>query len=112
MLNKIIVNDIQIIGSSVDGTVIVTAVRPGKRYVDGKATDEIDHYKYDVVLPNNGFEKITVKVKGNPLITKEQLAQKNGAIKVKFKGLAGRFYRNDAGIYILSASAESVEVVN
>lgn len=62
MLNRIIINDIQIIGSSVDGTVIVTAVRPGYKYVDGKATNEIDHYKYDVVLPNNGFEKITVKV--------------------------------------------------
>ncbi|MGN1144964.1 MAG: hypothetical protein ACI4R5_00835, partial [Acetatifactor sp.] len=44
--------------NSKDIAVLLVAVREGAEYKDGKATGNIDHYKYDVVLPCNQFEKI------------------------------------------------------
>ncbi len=98
--------------NSKDIAVLLVAVREGAEYKDGKATGNIDHYKHDAVLPCNQFEKITVKIKGAPIITQEQLEQKGGSIKVRFKNLTGKFYRTSTGEYALSATAEGLEVVN
>lgn len=98
--------------NSKDITVLLVAVREGAEYKDGKATGVIDHFKYDAVLPSNQFEKVTVKIKGACIVTQEQLEQKGGSIKVRFKNLTGKFYRTGTGEYALSATAEGLEVVS
>lgn len=94
-----------------DTTAILVAVRAGMEYKDGKATGNSDHYKYDVVLPANQYEKVSVKIKGDCLITPEQLEQKGGSMKVRFKNLTGKFYRTGTGDYALSATADGLEVI-
>lgn len=98
--------------NSKDVSVLLVAIREGAEYKDGKATGNIDHYKHDVVLPYNQFEKVTVKIKGVPVITQEQIDQKGGNVKIRFKNLTGKFYRTGNGEYALSASADGLEVVN
>lgn len=101
----------QISGNSSGIAMLVPPVSLGYEYINGKATDTISHIKYTAVFPDNQYEKVVIKVKGNkPLITNEQILQKGGSIKVIFKNLTGRFYRTKSGEYALSASADSVEV--
>lgn len=97
--------------NSTDETALLLEIRKGVVFENGKATDKIDHYKYDVVLPQNKYEKITVKISGDALVSNEQIAQKGGAVKVKFKNLTGKFYRMSNGEYALSASADGLEVL-
>lgn len=110
LINNLIINAEQICNSK-DTSVLIVDIREGIRYENGKPTGEIDHYKYDVVLPFNQYEKITVKIKGNALLTLEQITQKGGSVKVKFKDLTGKLYRNSNGDYDLSANATGLEIV-
>lgn len=91
---------------------IVTDINPGYEYVDGKKTENITCMKLTSVFPENGYEKIVVKVKGTKIpLTKEQIIQQGGKVNVRFKNLTGRFYRTNSGDYALSASADGVEVI-
>lgn len=102
----------QISGNAEGGGILLDEA-DGFEYVDGKRTDKQTHIKYSVVFPDREFEKIIVKVPGTkPVVTKEQLAQQRGKLKVRFKNLTGKFYRTNSGEYALSCSANSVEVVN
>ncbi len=107
----IILNTTQVSGNA-DGTAIITGISAGYEYVDGKRTENITHTRIEAVFPTNKYEKIAVKVKDLKLpITAEQLEQAGGQKKVKFKNLTGRFYRGNSGDYLLSASADSMEVL-
>ena len=97
--------------NSKDVSVILVSVKKGEEYKDGKPTGVIDHYKHEIALPYNQYEKITVKMKGACILTQEQLEQKGGSLKVRFKNLTGKFYRTNSGEYGLSATAEGMEVV-
>ena len=94
-----------------DTTVLLIAIREGVEYQDGKPTGNISHYKYDTVLPYNAYEKLTVKIAGVPLITQEQIDQKGGTVKVKFRNLVGAVYMKSNGEFAISASADGMEVV-
>lgn len=101
------------ISGTPNATGILTGVRARKGYIDGKPTDTITHYIYESVFDENGYEKVNVKIKGDkPLITSEMLEAKGGSVKVRFKGLTGKFYRTNSGEYALSCSAEGLEVLN
>lgn len=63
------------------------------------------------MIPQNKYDKITVKISGDILISNEQIAQKGGSLKVKFKNLTGKFYRMSNGDYGFSATAEGLEVI-
>lgn len=110
-VSDIIVTSKQIFNNSTDETALLLEVRKGFAYENGKATDKVDHHKYDVVIPQNKFDKITVKISGDALATNEQIAQKGGSLKVKFKNLTGKFYRMSNSEYGFSATAEGMEVV-
>lgn len=100
------------ISGTVDGKAIVTDMIPGYEYVDGKKTENITCMKLTSVFPENGYEKIVVKVKGTKIpLTKEQIVQKGGKVNVKYSNLTGRFYRTNSGEYALSASADGLEVM-
>ncbi len=110
-ITDILLNTPQVCGNA-DGSAIITGISAGYEYVDGKRTDNITHAKVEAVFPSNKYEKITVKVKDLKLpITAEQIEQAGGQKKVKFKNLTGRFYRANSGDYLLSASADSMEVI-
>lgn len=110
-ITDVIINTKQIFNNSADETALLLEVRKGYAYENGKATDRVDHHKYDVVIPQNKFDKITVKISGDALATNEQIAHKGGSLKVKFKNLAGKFYRMSNGEYGFSATAEGLEVL-
>lgn len=105
---KLTVN--QITGNP-EGKGILLGERAGYDYVDGKRTENQTHIKYQVVFPENDFEKVTVKVPGiKPVVTSEQLAQQ-GKVNVKFKNLIGKIYRKNSGEYDISVSADGLEVI-
>lgn len=102
---------LQITGSN-DAAGILLRILPGYEYQNGKRTDMQTHVKYEVVFPENNFEKVTVKVPGiKPVVSEEQLGLQKGKIKVKFKNLSGKFYRTNSGEYALTCSADGVEVI-
>ncbi len=107
----VILNSNQICGN-VDVPAIITGISAGYEYVEGKRTDNISHMKVDAVFPANKYERVIVKVKDLKLpINSEQLKQAGGQKKVRFKNLTGRFYQANSGEYLLSASADSMEVL-
>lgn len=104
-------NTNQITGNT-EGTAIALSITDGVGYADGKPTDEVVCKKVSVVCPDNHYKSVTVKVKDLKIpLTPELLQQSGGQKKVKFKNLTGKFWRNNAGEYILSASADSLEVI-
>lgn len=110
-ISKIKLDGAAICGNS-KGSVLLLSVADGYEYVDGKATSNINHQKYTVVLLDNDFEKIIIKVAGNqPVITNEQIQAQGGHVKAVFTGLTGKFYRSNSGEYLLSAKADAVEVL-
>lgn len=110
-ITDMVINTKQIFNNSADETALLLEVKKGFVYENGKATDRVDHYKYNVVIPQNKYEKITVKISGDALVTNEQIAQKGGSLKVKFKNLTGKYYRMSSGEYGFSATAEGMEVI-
>jgi len=99
----------QLLGA--DGVALLLAVRKRMLYENGKPTDKIEGYMYDIVAPQNGYQSMSIKIKGDMLITNEQIAQKGGAIKVKFKNMVAKAYRDKNGEYAISASADGLEVI-
>ncbi|KEZ91168.1 hypothetical protein [Lacrimispora celerecrescens] len=79
-----------------------------------KKTDKQIGISYEIVLDNNSYNKISVKVLGNlkPVISIEALQDAN-AVRCTFKGFKARFYRdyrnND---YLLTASAEAIVLID
>lgn len=93
-----------------NATAIAVDIMPGYEYVDGKRTNNITYMGVDVVLPDNGYQKIRVKVKDlNIPLTREELFGQS--IKVAFKGLSAKIYKTKTGDYDISAMADSLEVL-
>lgn len=100
------------IAGNTEATGILISVTPGYEYQNGKRTETQTHIKYEVVFPENDFEKVPIKVPGTkPVVTEEQLEQQKGKIRVKVRSLSGKFYRGNDGEYVLTCSADGVEVI-
>lgn len=112
IITDLIVTPVQISGNPT-GEGRVLKVTNGYEYDSaGNVTNKIIQQKYTVVFPMNGYEKVVVKVKGDkPVITNEQIQQKGGEVKAVLKNLTGRFYRSNSGEYVLTASADGIEVI-
>lgn len=110
-ITNLILLPVQITGNN-DAKGILLGQNPGYDYQNGKRTDMQTHVKYEVVFPENNFEKVIVKVPGTkPVMTPEELELQKGKVKIKFKNLSGKFYRTNSGEYALSCSADGVEVI-
>ncbi|MCR4960571.1 MAG: hypothetical protein K6A74_03885 [Lachnospiraceae bacterium] len=97
-----------------DGRAILNDIRPGYEYVDGKRTEKITHIKVEIVIPSKRYTKLVVKVKDlKQPITSEELKQLRGNkdVYVRFKNLTGSVYTNPSGDQLVSARADSVEVL-
>lgn len=51
---------------------VALTILPVYRYVDGKRTDEVNGYKYDVV-DEIKYDRYSIKVQGEPLMSNEEL---------------------------------------
>lgn len=93
--------------------VLITGLSPFREYIDGKPSENIAGYKYNVVCPANKYESINVKIRqATPTITNEQIEAAGGSIKATFKGFEGKFYRDSrSGEYLFTAKATEVEVL-
>lgn len=107
---KIILTALQLSGT-VDAIAFLLEMRDRYKYVNGKRTNELEGVSAVVVFPNNGYEKMSVKM-DNCTVTNEQIVKNGGQLKVKFKNLTGKFYRMSNGEIGISASADGLEVIS
>ncbi len=86
----------------------LTGVEPYYSYEAGKKTDKIEGFKYNIVLLDKDYEKISVKIAGTRLIEEQEKYD----IPVKFNGLEVGFYQDFStkNLY-LKATAKSFEIV-
>ena len=56
------------IDQTATGKMLLVSAAPYYRYADGVRSDDVEGYKYDVVLPSSAFEKLTVKVAGSQTV--------------------------------------------
>lgn len=83
-------------------------VEPFYKYENGKKTDFVGGYKYEVVLLQMNYEKIEVKIEGDRQI--EQMEKYD--VPVKFNGLEVGFYQDFTTKNLhLKATAKAIEIV-
>lgn len=82
-------------------------------YINGTSDGTVAGIRLEVVLPNNKFEKISVKLPGtNHAITPDSFKEEGMSYKVKFSpDFEGKFYRTATGDYALSCKATAVDLV-
>lgn len=110
-INNLIFTAEQISGNK-EGVGILISSSPVYEYSDGKKTGNISHIKYNVVFPNAGYEKESIKIEGKvPVIINEDIANAGKDIKVKFKNLTGKHYVIN-GREGFSIKADGIEVIS
>ena len=84
-----------------------------KPYKKDFASTAIDGYSYEIVLPQRAFEKISVKVEGEPLINPELFKKAGTSFKVSdFKDFTARFWKSkEMSDYQLSCKATGFTVL-
>lgn len=87
------------------GELLLVDVRPTKKYIDGKQSDEYE-YKCSVVAPQNGYNKYDITVSDKPAFE----VHDGAPVSVSFNELIVKLYRkyNDNEGYGLSCKAKSV----
>ena len=81
-------------------------IRPSYKYENGKRLDEIEGYKYDIVLPERKYEKMSVKISGEARFPYPV----ENPINVEFEGLKLKPYWY-SGRYDVSATASNITKV-
>lgn len=89
---------------------ICVGMKPFKKDYTSTA---IDGYSYEIVLPQRAFEKISVKVEGEPLINPEVFKRAGTSFKVRdFKDFTARFWKSkEMSDYQLSCKATGFTVL-
>ena len=97
------------------GTLIAIDVAPYFQYgADGKRTSTQLGYVYTLTSPYIGYEKLKLKIPGNikkPIITSEEIKAQDSPIYVRCHGFECKIYRSSDQGYGLTATAESMEIV-
>ncbi len=88
MLN---IRDLKIDISSLGSKMLLTDVQPAYEYKDGKRTDNIAGYRYEVALASHNLDKLNVRIDGKQLMD----APQDGFAMVVFDGLEVRAYQRD-----------------
>ncbi len=97
-INSIVIDSRKTIG----GKTILTKVSPVYVYNNGQRTNEIEGYRYEVVLPSRSYEKLTVKIPGE-----KRLEMPEDCEEVQFDNLELFVYWR-AGTYDVAAQATDV----
>lgn len=92
--------------------VLLTDIREVYKYDESNnRTNVLEGYRYTVVAPAKKYAEFSIKTT-RAFVTPEQLAAaKDGVIKVRVKGFAGRFYRTRDREYAFTSTAEGLEIV-
>lgn len=101
-----------------DNTVILVA----KKLVyakgsDGKATDNVEGVRLDVLLPKSSMTALAVKFAADPLpkLTDEEIAQACADFAppiVQLSGTTVKLYSNPTGGLGMTATAETAKIIN
>ena len=104
--------------ASVGKNLLLTDVRPYYAYAGNQKLDKVVGYRYDVVLTEKKFEKLSVKVEGKQ---KVELSDSVDYLPVVFDDLKLRLYtmsvitsllqRIMSGGYNIAATANNVRVI-
>lgn len=86
---------------------LLVDVRPIFEYNNGKRSDNITGYKYEICLPERMFEKISVKILGSQRIEKPEC----GSIEVDFVNLELYIYWM-SNTYHIGARASDIKDVS
>lgn len=78
-------------------------------YVDGKATDNIIGHYISILSPDDEEQGLKIKVLGETKLTNEMIHENGGAMRVRFVGLVGTYYRKNND-WALACSAKEVIV--
>lgn len=93
------------------GSVFCTDFSPEWEYVDGKPTNVRRGTKYEVVFPDNGFEKAIIKTpEQRPTFTMEDITYNGNKIEVIVDGFEASVYVNRNGRAEFSLKAKSVKL--
>lgn len=88
----------------------LVGVEPYFSYRDGKKTEDIEGYKYTVVLLEKEYEKLSVKVEGAKQIDIQEGEKVD--IPIKFTDLEVGFFQNfENKNLFLKAKAKGIELV-
>lgn len=90
---------------------LLLSIKPYNTYENGVRTAKHGGFAYEVVLPNNGYEKIIIRVpdEQTPAVPIDTIDDKN-LPKIKPVNFTGKFYQNRNGEYAFSAKASGMEV--
>lgn len=98
-----------------NGEAILLGSKPVYLYENGRKVDTVVAQRYHVLNEANDYEHLQIKANGSEPIIKnedlEKMKQTGTKVKVRFKNLVGKFYRKDTGEWVLSYSADGVEVI-
>jgi len=82
-------NKLRIDNESLGHTKFLVSVNPYYKYNEKKErTDEVEGYRYEIALPDQGLEKISVKINGEKMMD----APNGGLVPVDFEGLEVKVY--------------------
>lgn len=95
-------SDVIIDNSTLGSSLKVVETKPIYEYADGKRTTKIKGYKYTVVMPDRGYDRIEVKIEGSL-----QLDVTDNPIDVTFDGLELYIFWYN-GAYTLGAKATAI----
>lgn len=93
----------------------LVGIRPYYQYVDKVKSETIEGYNYEIVLMERGYEKISVKIPGRPLLTELNEDSFSSGVSVHFKDLDYRVYAkasNDFVSYNLTLTAKGIDLDN
>ena len=100
MLN---IRDLRIDVASLGQKMLLVDVMPAYEYKDGKRTDNIVGYRYEVALPAHNLDKISVRIDGKQLMD----APEDGFIEVGFTNLEVSAYERE-GKVLFTAKATGI----
>lgn len=95
MLN---IRDVKIDIASLGAKKLLTDVQPAYEYRDGKRTETVTGYRYEVALASHNLDKINVRIDGKQMME----APQDGFVEVEFTGLEVGAYLKDGQVFFIA----------
>lgn len=93
--------------ATVGKNLMLVGISPSYSYQDGVRTNAINGYKYEIVMPERMYEKLSVRILGEQKLEMPE----NDTPQVLLDGLTISLYWSPQG-HKVSASAENIRLVN
>lgn len=93
--------------ASVGKTLILVNVTPSYAYENGTRTDKLEGYRYEIVLPEKAYEKLSVRIPGEQRIE----VSEGDTPFVSLDGLSLKLFWTPQG-HKVSATADNIKLIN